>query len=55
MCEFEEIERPIVLQLFGGEPATVLARLKYLLERDPSCPQCKHKRCRRAAQLGMTV
>ncbi len=31
MCEFEEIERPIVLQLFGGEPATIARAAQILV------------------------
>jgi len=36
MCEFEEIERPIVLQLFGGKPKVIVEAARRLIEKYPS-------------------
>jgi len=33
MCEFEEIERPIVIQLFGGQPQVITEAARKILEK----------------------
>ncbi|MBI5222728.1 MAG: tRNA-dihydrouridine synthase [Candidatus Magasanikbacteria bacterium] len=43
MCEFDEIERPIVLQIFGGEPVVVAEAARILVgdEHPPCSPLCR--------------
>ncbi len=35
MCEFEEIERPVVLQLFGSDPEVIVGAAKILVGQHP--------------------